>query len=50
VAACRHHMPGLASPERAEALAILLAVNFAQEDGLAKVILASDCLSLVQRL
>jgi hypothetical protein len=50
VAACRHHMPGLALPEQAEALALQWAVHFAQEESFAKVIFASDCLSLVQRL
>jgi hypothetical protein len=50
VFACRHQLPGLASPEVAEALALHRAVTLAREVGCEKVIFASDCLSLVQRI
>jgi hypothetical protein len=50
VFACRHQLLGLASPEVAEALALHRAVTLASEVGYEKVIFASDCLSLVQRI
>jgi hypothetical protein len=37
-------------PEQAEALALLRAVQLAQEEGLSKVIFTLDCLPLVQRV
>jgi hypothetical protein len=40
-------MEGLTSPEHAKALALKIVVQFAQDEGLDKVIFQSDCLSLV---
>jgi ribonuclease HI len=48
--ACRQYFEGLLSPEHAEALALRHAVQLARDEGRDKVIFASDCLSLVQRL
>jgi hypothetical protein len=50
VFSCRHQLHDLRPPEEAEALALRRAVLLAQEEGFDKVIFASDCLSLVQRL
>jgi hypothetical protein len=50
ISAKRHRMEGLTSPEHAEALALKIAVQFARDEGLDKVIFQSDCLSLVQRM
>jgi hypothetical protein len=50
VVSCRHQLLGVVEPEQAEALALLRAVQLAQEEGFPKVIFASDCLSLVQRV
>jgi hypothetical protein len=47
LAACRQHMEGLAAPEYAEALALRRAVQFAQEEGMDKMIFKLDCLSLI---
>jgi hypothetical protein len=38
------------APEVAEALAMRLAIKFAGEEGFEKVIISSDCLSVVQRV
>jgi hypothetical protein len=50
IGACRQHLQGFSSPEFAEPLALLRAVSLAREKELDKVIFATDCLSLVQRL
>jgi ribonuclease HI len=48
--ACRQYFEGLLSPEHAEALAFRHAIQLARHEGRDRVIFASDCLSLVQRL
>jgi ribonuclease HI len=48
--ACGDCIHNVSSPELAEALAIRSAVIFASEEGMDNLIIASDCLSVVQRL
>jgi ribonuclease HI len=48
--ACREHLNQITEPEYAEALALRRAVVLAKEEGFDRVVFASDCLSLVQRL
>lgn len=50
VAACSELIPNVVVPELAEAFAIRRALSLAGEEGYANLIVASDCLSLVQRL
>jgi ribonuclease HI len=50
IAACRQHIQGVQQPECAEALALRRAVELARDKGFNKVIFASDCLSLIQRI
>uniref|UniRef100_A0ACD5ZWQ4 Uncharacterized protein n=1 Tax=Avena sativa TaxID=4498 RepID=A0ACD5ZWQ4_AVESA len=50
VMACRFQMQGVVSPEHAEALALKRTIRLAHEEGYDRVLFASDCLSLVQRL
>lgn len=48
--ACRQSTKGLMSPEEVEAPALQRSVSLALDEGYDKVIFASDCLSLIQRL
>jgi hypothetical protein len=50
VAACGERYAEVVEPELAEALALRRAVLFASEEGFTKVIFASDCLSVIQRV
>jgi hypothetical protein len=50
VAACRVSFPNVEVPELVEALAIRAALEFAQDEGLDSIIIATDCLSVVQRV
>jgi ribonuclease HI len=50
VLAVSEPLRGFTSPELAEALALLRAVTVAKEQRYTKVIFASDCLSLIQRI
>jgi hypothetical protein len=50
LAAASEPLQGLTDPEGAEALALHRAMVIAKDRGYAKVIFASDCLSLVQRV
>jgi hypothetical protein len=50
LAAASEPLLGFTTPELAEALALRRAVSLAHDRGYDKVIFASDCLSLVQRL
>jgi ribonuclease HI len=49
-AACSELLEEVTSPEIAEALALRRALSLAGSEGFDKVIVASDCLSLVQRV
>jgi hypothetical protein len=46
----RQQLPGVLSPEEAEALALRRSVSLAQEEGFDRVVFASHNLSLIQRL
>uniref|UniRef100_A0ACD5UMW3 Uncharacterized protein n=1 Tax=Avena sativa TaxID=4498 RepID=A0ACD5UMW3_AVESA len=48
VAACCNSFSNVIIPELAEAMAVRFALSFAQDEGLDNLILASDCLSVVQ--
>jgi ribonuclease HI len=48
--ACSQTFDEVTTPELAEALAIRRAITFAQEEGFDSIILASDCLSVIQRI
>jgi ribonuclease HI len=48
--ACGERSDDVMMPELAEALAIRRAVFFAREEGFSKIIVASDCLSVIQRI
>lgn len=48
--ACSQLLDKVSAPEIAEALAVKCAVSLAQEEGLDKIILLSDCLSVIQRI
>jgi ribonuclease HI len=50
VAACSDTYQEVIIPELAEAMAMRRALTFAKEEGLERVSLASDCLSIVQRI
>ena len=50
LAACGEHVEGVTSPELAEALALRRAISFAVEEGYDHMVLASDCLSVIQRV
>uniref|UniRef100_A0ACD5VPV2 Uncharacterized protein n=1 Tax=Avena sativa TaxID=4498 RepID=A0ACD5VPV2_AVESA len=50
LAACSEHHEEVATPEIAEAVAMRRALIFVAEEGLANVIVSSDCLSLVNRV
>jgi ribonuclease HI len=50
IVAASEPMAGLTSPELAEALALRRAMEIARERGHDKIIFASDCLSLIQRI
>ena len=47
---CSESIDGLTSPELAEALAIRRALKITSDNGFRDVILASDCLSILQRI
>ena len=49
VMALAHSQPNVQNPELAEALAVRDAISFIQEEGLHQVVIATDCLSVVQR-
>jgi ribonuclease HI len=49
IAACCNSFPNVTIPELAEAMAVRLALSFARDEGLDNLIIASDCLSVVQR-
>jgi ribonuclease HI len=48
--ACNQLLDEVTPPEIAEALAVRCALTLARDEGLNKVILASDCISVVQRI
>jgi hypothetical protein len=48
VAACCNSFPNVIVPELAEAMVVRLALSFARDEGLNNLIIASDCLSVVQ--
>jgi ribonuclease HI len=50
LAACGERSDNVKMPEMAEALAIHRAIVFALEEGFSDIILASDCLSVLQRI
>jgi hypothetical protein len=50
LAACSELLLEVATPELAEALAARRAMSFAIEEGFDQVVLASNCLSVVQRI
>jgi ribonuclease HI len=50
VAACSNTIEEITIPELAEAHAVRLALSFAKAEGLSNVQLATDCLSVVQRI
>jgi ribonuclease HI len=50
LAACSELLSEVTSPELAEALAIRRALAFVREEGFDKIMLASDCLSVVRRI
>jgi hypothetical protein len=50
VAACSTVTDDVILPELAEAMSIRQALSFAREEGFPKIILASDCLSVIQRI
>jgi ribonuclease HI len=50
LASCNEKLENVTAPELAEALACRRALNFARDEGFFKVALASDCLSLIQRI
>jgi ribonuclease HI len=48
--ACSQIFDEVMAPELAEALAIRRALSLVQDEGFNKIILASDCLSVIQRI
>jgi ribonuclease HI len=50
LSACSQVLDEVTSPEIAEALAIRCAITLARDDGFDRIILLSDCLSVVQRI
>jgi hypothetical protein len=48
--ACNERLEHVTDPELAEALACRRGLNLARDEGFSKVLVASDCLSLVLRL
>jgi ribonuclease HI len=50
LAACSEYITEVTSPEFAEALALRRAVSFAQDEGFGRIIINSDCLSVVNRV
>ena len=50
VAACGDIYPEVTVPELVEAMAIRLALSFSKDEGLHGLIVATDCLSVVQRI
>jgi hypothetical protein len=50
LAACSEHMEEVTKPEIAKALAMRRAITLAKDEGFAKIIINSDCLSVVNRV
>jgi ribonuclease HI len=50
LAACSELISEVTSPQLAKALAIRRALSFTREEGFEKIMIASDCLSVVQRI
>ncbi|KAK1666010.1 hypothetical protein QYE76_054169 [Lolium multiflorum] len=50
LAACGERYDEVVVPEIAEAIAVRRALLFAQEEEFSKIIIASDCLSVIQRI
>jgi hypothetical protein len=50
LAACGERYDEVIVPETAEAIAVRRAVSFALEENFSKIIIASDCLSVIQRI
>ena len=50
LAACGEHVKGVTSLEMAEALALRRAVSFVVAEGFSHLIVATDCLSVIQRV
>jgi ribonuclease HI len=50
VAACSELIPDVTAPELAEALAVRRAMTLAREEGYDKIMLATDCLSVVHHI
>jgi ribonuclease HI len=50
IAACSELVDAVTSPELAEALAVRRAISLAGEEGFGKVLVVSDCLSVIQRI
>jgi hypothetical protein len=50
VSTCSELIQDVTAPELAEALAIRRAMTLAREEGYDKIILATDCLSMVHRI
>jgi hypothetical protein len=50
LSACRQLLDEVTSPEIAEALAIRHAVTLTRDEDLDRIILVSDCLSVIQRI
>jgi hypothetical protein len=50
LAACGERYDEVVVPEIAEAIAVRRAISFAREEGFSKIIIASDCLSVIQRI
>jgi hypothetical protein len=50
IAACGERYDNVVAPETVEALAVRRAISFAQEEGYSKITIASDCLSVIQRI
>ncbi|KAK1615141.1 hypothetical protein QYE76_020658 [Lolium multiflorum] len=50
ILSCSEGLTGFPTPEMAEALAIRRALSVSKERGFQKIILVSDCLSLIQRI
>jgi ribonuclease HI len=48
--ACSEHQEEVTTPEIAEALAMRRAITLAKDEGFAKIIINSDCLSVVNRV
>jgi hypothetical protein len=47
---CRENLAGLPAPKMAEAVAVCAALSTVRDHGVRKITLASDCLSLINRI